>query len=98
MPARAPSRALAAEGAPRGGLAALCITQTTAWGILYYALIAAVGPISQDTGWDPALVTGAFSAGLLVSTAAGIAPVTATAVAAWFGTYTAMAWAWLPRR
>ncbi|MDQ0824532.1 MFS family permease [Arthrobacter sp. B2I5] len=73
MPARALSRTLAAEGAPRGGLAALCITQTTAWGILYYALIAAVGPISQDTGWDPALVTGAFSAGLLVSAAAGIA-------------------------
>ncbi|AOT05531.1 MFS transporter [Arthrobacter sp. U41] len=63
---------LAAEGAPRGGLAALCITQTTGWGVLYYALITAVRPISADTGWDPALVTGAFSAGLLVSAAAGI--------------------------
>ena len=66
------SRTLVAEGAPRGGLAALCITQTTGWGVLYYALIAAVRPISEDTGWDPALVTGAFSAGLLVSAAAGI--------------------------
>ncbi|WP_157365072.1 hypothetical protein [Arthrobacter sp. QXT-31] len=37
-PAPAVSRALVAEGAPRGGLAALCITQTTAWGVLYYAL------------------------------------------------------------
>lgn len=40
--------------------------------MLYYALIAAVRPISEDTGWDPALVTGAFSAGLLVSAATGI--------------------------
>ena len=72
MPAPAPTRILAAEGAPRGGLAALCITQTTGWGVLYYALIAAVRPISEDTGWDPALVMGAFSAGLLVSAAAGI--------------------------
>ncbi|MGP4030902.1 MFS transporter [Pseudarthrobacter sp. 1C304] len=72
MPAPAPIRILAAEGAPRGGLAALCITQTTGWGVLYYALIAAVRPISEDTGWDPALVTGAFSTGLLVSAVAGI--------------------------
>lgn len=72
MPAPAPTRILVAEGAPRGGLAALCITQTTGWGVLYYALIAAVRPISADTGWDPVLVTGAFSAGLVVSAAAGI--------------------------
>ncbi len=73
MPAPAPARILVAEGAPRGGLAALCITQTTGWGVLYYALIAAVRPISEDTGWDPALITAAFSAGLLLSAAAGIA-------------------------
>ena len=73
MPAPAVSRTLVAEGAPRGGLAALCITQTTAWGVLYYALLAAVRPISEDTGWDPALITGAFSAGLIVSAVAGIA-------------------------
>jgi MFS family permease len=72
MTAPAPSRTLPAEGAPRGGLAALCITQTTGWGVLYYALLAAVRPISADTGWDPALVTGAFSAGLVVSAVAGI--------------------------
>ncbi|WP_445154517.1 MFS transporter [Arthrobacter sp. Hor0625] len=68
----APSRSPVAEGAPRGGLAALCITQTTGWGVLYYALVAAVRPISEDTGWDAAVVTGAFSAGLLVSAVAGI--------------------------
>ena len=72
MSAPAISRTLVAEGAPRGGLAALCITQTTGGGILYYALPAAVQPISMDTGWDPALVTGAFSAGLLVSAVVGI--------------------------
>jgi MFS family permease len=64
---------LIAEGAPRGGLAALCITQTTGWGVLYYALLVAVGPINDDTGWDPALITGAFSAGLVVSAVAGVA-------------------------
>ncbi|MET4097002.1 MFS transporter [Arthrobacter sp. UYCu712] len=73
MPAPALSRTLVAEGAPRGGLAALCITQTTGWGVLYYSLIVGVRPISEETGWDPALVTGAFSAGLLVSATAGIA-------------------------
>lgn len=73
MPAPVVTRSLVAEGAPRGGFAALCITQTTGWGVLYYALLAAVRPISEDTGWDPALVTGAFSAGLLVSAVAGIA-------------------------
>ena len=73
MPAPAETRSLVAEGAPRGGLAALCITQITGWGVLYYALSAAVRPISEDTGRDPAVVTGAFSAGLLVSAVGGIA-------------------------
>lgn len=71
MPAPAETRSLVAEGAPRGGLAALCITQITGWGVLYYALSAAVRPISEDTGRDPAVVTGAFSAGLLVSAVGG---------------------------
>lgn len=41
MTAAQPLRTLAGEGAPRGGLPALCITQTTAWGVLYYALLPA---------------------------------------------------------
>ncbi|MCU1533071.1 MAG: major facilitator superfamily 1 [Arthrobacter sp.] len=73
MPAPAPSRTLVAEGAPRGGPAALCITQPTGWGALDYALSAVVRPISEDTDWDPVLVAGAFSAGLLVTAVAGIA-------------------------
>jgi hypothetical protein len=60
VPAPAPARILAAEGAPRGDFAALCITQATGWGVLYYALIAAVRPISEDTGWDPALGDGSL--------------------------------------
>ena len=35
---------------PRGGLAALCVAQTTSWGLLYYSLPVAVKPISADTG------------------------------------------------
>jgi hypothetical protein len=33
----APPRILVAEGAPRGGIVALCITRTTGWGVLFYA-------------------------------------------------------------
>ena len=33
---------------PRGGLASLCITQTTSWGLLYYSLPVAVAPISHS--------------------------------------------------
>ena len=53
MPAPAETRSLVAEGAPRGGLAALCINQITGWGVLYYALLAAVRPISEDTDRTP---------------------------------------------
>lgn len=57
---------------PRGGLAALCLAQTTSWGLLYYSLPVAVKPISADTGWSEAAITAAFSAGLIVSALAGI--------------------------
>lgn len=57
---------------PRGGLAALCIAQTTSWGLLFYSLPAAVAPISQETGWSDTAITGALSAGLLVSAIAGL--------------------------
>lgn len=60
------------ERRPRGGLAAMCITQTTSWGLLYYSLPVAVVPIAQDTGWSAAAITAAFSAGLIVSAVVGI--------------------------
>ncbi|MCQ6271049.1 hypothetical protein M8J71_11205 [Pseudarthrobacter sp. R1] len=100
MTAPAPSRTLAAEGAPRGGLTALCITQTISWGVLYYALLAAVRPISDDTGWDPALITGPRNlmtggslAGVLALALVGLAPNLPVFTAAWLlaGTAYAMA-------
>lgn len=57
---------------PRGALAAVCIAQTTSWGLLYYSLPVALVPISRDTGWPVAAMTAAFSAGLIISALAGI--------------------------
>ena len=57
---------------PRGGLVALCIAETTSWGLLYYSLPVAVSPISQDTGWSHTAITAALSVGLLVSAVAGV--------------------------
>ncbi|WP_019157845.1 MFS transporter [Brevibacterium senegalense] len=56
----------------RGGLVALCIAETTSWGLLYYSLPVAVAPISEDTGWSHTAITAALSVGLLVSAIAGI--------------------------
>lgn len=58
---------------PRGGLVAMCIAQTTSWGLLFYSLPAAVAPISRDTGWSDTAITGALSAGLIISAIAGLA-------------------------
>lgn len=56
---------------PRGGLTALCITQTTSWGLLFYSLPVAVAPISDDTGWSHTAITAALSVGLIVSALVG---------------------------
>jgi MFS family permease len=57
---------------PRRALVALCITQITSWGVLYYAFPVALQSITQDTGWSATAASGAFSAGLIVSAVAGI--------------------------
>ena len=57
---------------PRGGLAALCIAQTTSWGLLYYSLPVAVPPIADDTGWRHTAITAALTFGLIVSAVAGL--------------------------
>lgn len=57
---------------PRGGLAALCIAQTTSWGLLYYSLPVAVPQIADDTGWSYTAITAALTLGLIVSALAGI--------------------------
>ncbi|MFB7936801.1 MFS transporter [Streptomyces sp. NPDC056049] len=57
---------------PRGVLPALCATQITSWGIVYYAFPVLLSRITADTGWSTNAATGAFSLALLVSAAAGI--------------------------
>lgn len=58
--------------APRRALAALCVTQITSWGVLFYAFPVLAGAIGSDTGWSTGAVMGAFSTGLAVSALAGI--------------------------
>jgi MFS family permease len=53
-------------------LAALCVTEITSWGTLYYAFPVLLGPISADTGWSTTATVGAFSTGAVVSAASGI--------------------------
>ena len=60
------------DGGPRRVLAALCITQVTSWGVLYYAFPVLSGRISTDTGWTVSSLTAAFSAGLVVSAVLGV--------------------------
>ncbi|MFB7178507.1 MFS transporter [Streptomyces sp. NPDC056257] len=57
---------------PRAVLPALCLTQITSWGIVYYAFIVLNPAITADTGWSAGATTAAFSAALVVSAIAGI--------------------------
>ncbi|MFE7807073.1 MFS transporter, partial [Streptomyces sp. NPDC057430] len=57
---------------PRAVLPALCATQITSWGIVYYAFPVLLSRITTDTGWSTNAVTAAFSLALLVSAVAGI--------------------------
>ncbi|MFE9642826.1 MFS transporter [Streptomyces sp. NPDC006365] len=57
---------------PRAALPALCATQITSWGIVYYAFPVLNPQITADTGWSTGATTAAFSAALLVSALAGI--------------------------
>jgi MFS family permease len=52
---------------------ALSVTETVSWGILYYAFAAFLLPMQHDLGFSTSELTGAFSVGLLVSAAGGIA-------------------------
>ncbi|MEL5959456.1 MFS transporter [Streptomyces sp. CLV115] len=57
---------------PRAVLPALCVTQITSWGIVYYAFPVLNPSITAETGWPAGATTAAFSAALLVSALAGI--------------------------
>ncbi|MGW7290672.1 MFS transporter, partial [Streptomyces sp. NPDC054847] len=57
---------------PRAVLPALCVTQITSWGIVYYAFPVLNPEITAATGWSAGATTAAFSAALLVSALAGV--------------------------
>src|SRR5207249_2466331 len=47
--------------------AALAVTETVSWGILYYAFAVFLGPMQDALGWSKTELTGAFSLALAVS-------------------------------
>jgi MFS family permease len=53
-------------------LLALCVTEITSWGVLYYAFPVLAQDITRDTGWSSATITAAFSAALVMAAAVGI--------------------------
>lgn len=53
-------------------LAALCVTEVTSWGVLYYAFPVLLVDLTRDTGWTTAQAIGAFSVGALVAAAAAV--------------------------
>ncbi|MEV6314132.1 MFS transporter [Streptomyces sp. NPDC051776] len=57
---------------PRTALPALCATQITSWGIVYYAFPVLNPRITAATGWSAGATTAAFSLALAVSGLAGI--------------------------
>ncbi|MFF3215323.1 MFS transporter [Streptomyces sp. NPDC002886] len=57
---------------PRAALPALCATQITSWGSVYYAFPVLLPRLTADTGWSANAATAAFSLALLVSALAGI--------------------------
>ncbi|MEV2256975.1 MFS transporter [Streptomyces sp. NPDC050147] len=57
---------------PRAVLPALCATQITSWGVVYYAFPVLNSRITADTGWSTTSTTAAFSGALLVSALVGI--------------------------
>jgi hypothetical protein len=53
-------------------LLALCVTEITSWGVLYYAFPVLAQDITRDTGWSTAAITAAFSASLIVAALADV--------------------------
>ncbi|MDI2131280.1 MFS transporter [Yinghuangia seranimata] len=53
-------------------LTALCVTEITSWGILYYAFPVLASTIKDDTGWSIPASTAAFSLALVVAGIVGI--------------------------
>jgi MFS family permease len=53
-------------------LVVLCLTEVVSWGVLYYAFPVLAPSMAADTGWSPAALSAAFSAGLVVAGLVGI--------------------------
>ncbi|MEU4341821.1 MFS transporter [Nocardia sp. NPDC023852] len=53
-------------------LAALCLTQTSSWGISYYAFPVSSVSIIRDTGWSAPVITAALSVDQLATALIGI--------------------------
>ena len=56
----------------RVALAALCATQITSWGVLYYAFPVLAGDITAGTGWSTPAITAALSISQLAAALVGI--------------------------
>lgn len=64
-------RAGGGEPGLRRAVVALCITEITSWGVLYYTLPVAAGDITATAGWSYSQVFTAFSSGLVLSAVVG---------------------------
>ena len=53
-------------------LVALCLTEITSWGVLYYAFPVVADTVSAETGWSRTAVAAAFSLSQLVAAGAGV--------------------------
>ena len=53
-------------------VAALCITETVTWGIIYYGYPVFLRPMEEELGASRVAVTGAFSVGLAISALAAV--------------------------
>ncbi|MDT7620702.1 MAG: hypothetical protein QOF99_1603 [Pseudonocardiales bacterium] len=71
-PGRAATDHVPAPAGPTRALAALCITEVTSWGVLYYAFPVLLVALTRSTGWSTAQAIGAFSTGALVAAAASV--------------------------
>jgi MFS family permease len=53
-------------------VAALAVTETVSWGVLYYAFAVFLVPMQEDLGWSRAELSGAFSLALATSALAAL--------------------------
>lgn len=72
LPAAPPAAGTGAACVSPAPLVALCLTEITSWGVLYYAFPVLAPTIAADTGWSIATATAAFSAALVLAALGGI--------------------------